>query len=250
MSPFRIEVRGECAASLEQLRENARRNAHHPRIERRKLAVAGGGPLLVNHLDELRQYPEIWAINRTAEWLRKQGIPATLFTVDPLYIEVDCEDRLLASCCHPDMFVGNCRMFDLIETHPDGISGGQSSAVRAPLLALKMGYTDINFFGCECSFTDSSHIDRDDKPEQVMIIRAGGADYKVTPDMLIQCEELSQLLRTFDGAFHNRSGGLLKAMIENPDTWECVGVSAALKVHLERNGPTGRFDIPYEQIAA
>lgn len=251
MSPFRIEVKGECVASLEQLRENARRNAHHPRVSRRKLAVVGGGPLVVHSLDELRSWDgDIWAINRTAQWLKERGIRSTLFTIDPLYMDIDCEDRLLASACHPDMFTGNCRMFDLSETHSDGISGGQSSAVRAPLLALRMGYTEINFFGCEGSFSDATHADRDEKPEHVMIVRAGGHDYKITPDMLLQCQELSTLITTFNGVMRNRSGGMLKAMIENPDTWEVVGVSAGLKAHLEQlNGKQGLYDEPFRPAA-
>jgi hypothetical protein len=249
-APFRIAVRGECVASIEQLHENARKNAHHPKIERRRLAVVGGGPLVVDHLDELREWKgDIWAINRTAQWLKEQGIRATLFTIDPTYMQIDCEDRLLASACHPDMFTGNCQAFDLIETHADGFAGGQSSATRAPHVALKLGYTHVAFFGCEGSFSRATHIDRDEAPPHQMIIRAGGADYRVTPDMLLQCEELSTLIRTFDGVFHCRSGGLLQAMIDHPDTWEVVGVSAALKEHLEQlNGHHGLYESAYVPV--
>lgn len=246
-TPFRIKIVGECVATLEQLRANARANAHQPRISRRKLAVVGGGPLVVNHLEELRQWTgDIWAINWTAEWLKKQGIKSTLLTIDPQFMDIDCDDRLLASLCDPRMFIGNCRAFDLSETHTDGIAGGQSTAVRAPLLALKMGYNEIVFFGCEGSYSDATHADRDEKPPHVLIVRAGGTDYKVTTDMLLQCEELSKLISTFNGVFNNRSGGLLQAMIDHPDTWEVVGVSAGLKRHLEElNGQLGLYDEPF-----
>jgi hypothetical protein len=252
MSPFRLKIKGECVASIEQLKENARRNAHQPRFERRRLAVVGGGPLLINHLDELRSWSgDIWAINRTAQWLKEQGIRATLFTIDPTFMNIDCDDRLLASACHPDMFVGNCQAFDLIETHPDGFAGGQSSATRAPHIALKMGYTHVSFFGCEGSFDEATHVDRDERPPHVMVIRAGAKDFKVTPDMLLQCEELSTLIRTFDGIFHCRSGGLLQAMIDHPDTWEVVAVSGAFKEHLESiNGKHGLYEATYVPAGA
>ena len=113
-----------------------------------------------------------------------------------------------------------------------------------------MGYADVSFFGCEGSFQENDHVDRHEHRPDQLIVRAGGKDYRTCPPFLIQCEELIQLF-FFDGVYHNRSGGLLKAMIDFPDTWEVVAVSEALKHHLEeRNGAMGLYDVPYVLAAA
>jgi hypothetical protein len=254
VKPFRIEVRAECVASLEKLRENASRNSHHPFIETckphgRKLALVGGGPGVLEHLDELHAWGgDIWAINHTAQWLNERGIKATLFSVDPEAFTANVPDAILASVCDPDLvesLAGRVRLFNLIETHPDGYAGGRFSSTRAPGVALHLGYTQVYVFGCEGSWIGQDHVDRNERRPDQLIVRAGGKDYITCPPFLIQCEELQQLFY-FDGFCFNRSGGLLKAMIENPDTWEVVAVSEALKKHLEEiNGPLGLYERPY-----
>jgi hypothetical protein len=67
---------------------------------------------------------------------------------------------------------------------------------------------------------------------------------------VVQCEELAGIISTFPDVFHDRSGGLLSAILAYPDTWEVVGVSAALKEHLILvNGDTGLYDEPYQAVA-
>jgi hypothetical protein len=264
VSPFRIEIKTRCIASMDALLANAAANAHWPRVYRtarheRRLAVVGGGPLVIHDLDELRAWDgDIWAINHTAKWLNDQGVRATLYSIDPMPMRTEAPDALLANVCDPDLvksFAGRLRMFDMAETHPDGIDGGLpgggiTSAIRAPALAFYMGYLDVSLFGCEGSFGETDHVDRNEDEDMQLIVRAGGADYRTTPGFLAQCEQLSTLFRTLTAAFHNRSGGLLKAMIENPDSWEVVAVSAALKTHLEAvNGPCGMYEEPYRPAA-
>lgn len=264
MSPFRIEIRTHCVASMETLLANAAANAHWPRVHKsaphgRRLAVVGGGPLVVQDLDELRAWDgDIWGINHTAQWLNERGVRAILYSIDPLPMQTSAPEALLANVCDPALarsFAGRLRMFDMAETHPDGIDGGLpgggiTSAIRAPALAFYLGYLDVSLFGCEGSFGATDHVDRNDDDAFQLIIRAGGADYRTTPGFLAQCEQLSMLFRTLTAAFHNRSGGLLKAMIENPDTWEVVAVSAAMKRHLEEvNGHQGMYEQPYVAAA-
>ena len=260
MKPFRIEVKGECVMPREHLLRNAEVNSRHPFIEAkfkpidRKLAIVGGGPLVLHDLPELKAWDgDVWGINHTAQWLNEQGVRATLFTVDPVPFTVSAPDAILGSVCDPSVFAqfeGRVRTFHMLQTHAEGLSGGTFSSTCAAAVALRMGYANVSFFGCEGSFEERDHVDRhEDRPHQ-LIIRAGGRDYKTIPPFIIQCEELMKLF-VFDGVFHNRSGGLLQAMIDNPDTWEVVAVSAAFKTHLESvNGATGLYERPYVPDAA
>lgn len=260
MTPFRLGIVAQCVLPLEVLRQNAAANRDIPRIERcaphgRKLAVVGGGPLVANDLDELRAWDgDVWGINYTAQWLNENGVPATLFTVDPQYFEVKARDAILGSVCHPGLFAqfeGRVRAFDMIEVDPKGYAGGAFSATRAPIISMNLGYMDVSFFGCEgCMAPDGTdHVDRQEGWPHQLIVRAGGQDYITYPPYLIQCEELSKLFY-FDGVYHNRSGGLLKAIVENPDTWSVVAVSASLKQHLEEvNGKCGLYEEPYTVAA-
>lgn len=250
--PFRIEVKATCAHSIELLRSNAIANANVERTKHRyphtrKLAVVGGGPMLIHDLDELRAWDgDIWAINHTADWLADQGIEATLFCMEPGKPNWKTRRRILASLCDPAMVTDQTCMFDTCEVSPTGLPGGCSAATRAPLLALSMGYTDVSFFGCEGSFEGADHVDRDERPTRLFVIRAGGRDYMVEPQMLIQCQELTQLFNTFGQAFKNRSHGLLEAMQAHTDTWEVVAVSGELKEHLEAvNGHNGLYEGNY-----
>jgi len=261
--PFRIRFETDCAIPLSTWQEHSKQNADHPRVrlgvpQDRKLAIVGGSPNVRLDLDELRAWDgEIWAINYTANLLHEAGIPCTLFTVDP-GDPIDpgpwdspVRKRLLATSCPSSMFTEESLCFDLIETHAQGFAGGTSSATRAPWIALSLGYTDVSFFGCDCSYEANDHADRHEGSERELIIRAGDADYRTRPDYFVQAEEFVKLFAEFGCVFKNRSRGLVKAMHENPDTWEVVGVSPAMKAHLEeRNGHSGLYDNPYQPLGA
>jgi hypothetical protein len=261
--PFRIHFNTECAVPLETWKQNAHINAHCPRVKRgeavgRKLAIVGGSPGVIEDLDELRAWDgDIWAVNYTPAWLLSQGISSTLYTVDagvpdePLW-NSPVRKRLLSTACDPLMFTEDSRAFDMIETHASGFSGGTTSMTRAPWLALSLGYLDVSFFGCDGSYgmDGSDHIDRHEGSDKELIIRAGGLDYRTRPEFLIQCQELVTLFSEFGVIFKNRSRGLLKAMVDHPETWEIVGVSAAMKQHLEEvNGKQGIYEQPFRSAA-
>lgn len=254
-SPFRLKLEGRLDPPLDVLQANAAANAHQPKLTAarsptgRKLAIVGGSPYIERHLEELRAWDgDVWGINRTAQWLNERGVKATLFTIDGSFFESSVQDRILATACDPRMFVGNVLAFDTSDTHPEtGFAGGQASVTRAPSIALTMGYLDVSFFGCEGSFElNADHIDRHEADPMMLIIRAGDRDFLTRMDFCMFSEELAKLITAFGVVFKNRSGGLLEAMIANPDTWHVVGVSAALKAHLEEvNGKQGLYDAPY-----
>lgn len=252
---FRIDIQTQCVASLAVLAEYASQNAHYPKITQaaphgRKLAVVGSGPELRQDLEELSLWEgDIWAINTACGYLGAHGIESTFVTVDPLDVEfVVPGEALVSSSCHPNLLrrLKSFRTFDMIETHPDGIPGGCVTATRMPSLAMRLGYLDVSFFGCEGSYESQDHVTHHNGEEQEVIVRAGGRDFRIETGLLVQCQDFVKLFNAFP-IFKNRSRGLLKAMIENPDTWEIVAVSAAMKKHLEEvNGQHGLYEHEYK----
>ncbi len=220
----------------------------------RKLAIVGGGPLVLHDIEELKAWDgDIWGINFTVDWLQANGIEATLFSVDPEPFVTHAKDAILGSVCSPEVFSqyeGRVRTFHMLQTHEDGVCGGSFSSTCSGAVALRLGYTDVSFFGCEGSYESQNHVDRHEENDSELFIRAGGKDYRTRPAYLMQCDELMKLF-VFDGVFHNRSGGLLAAMIANPDTWEVVAVSRAFKEHLELvNGKSGLYEDVYDHQKA
>jgi hypothetical protein len=220
-----------------------------------RLAIVGGGPSVAAHIDELRDWKgDIWAINWTGQWLSDHGVASKLVTVDSSINSIQKprlnRGALLASCVSPSVFdeYHDVECFDMIEDDPNGIVGGSSTACRIPLLAARMGYSEVHFFGCEGSFKEGqTHVYRNEtKHKNYIKINAGGTVYLTRDDLYLQCESLADVIRSFPSVFKDRSHGLLKGMIENPETWEVVAISEELKKQLEgSNGSCGAYDAPY-----
>jgi len=255
---FRLNAEGIGSASWDQLRANAadaeRRGL--PFIERNKpherpLAVVGGGPSTASRLDELRGYSDIWAINGTCQWLKGHGIDSILFSVDPgddmPPLCEGVERAILASNCHPSAFDAlegsDVRIFHTFMNEPVtqnvlalrekfAIMPGSTSACSAPLAALRMGYKQIVYYGCEGSFAETTHTFKDEAHESQLIVRAGGKDHRTNLQFYLQSQYLAKLCNLFPRFLHERSGGLLRAMIHHPDTWEVVALSGHLAKHL------------------
>ncbi len=220
------------------------------------LAIVGGGPSALLALDELKSWPgHIWGINQGASWLASQGVtaPVWMFTVDPddVFLQwLDGVERaILGASCHPKLFEAlkekDVRMFhtrplegcasseeivdDGSATEPISCNlMGPSSVCRVFLPAAILGYTDITFFGCEGSIGEVTHAYRhEDRPRQ-MVIRAGDTDHITTPDFYITTVFLANVMREFP-KLKERSGGLLRAMLQHPDTWEVVAYSTAMR---------------------
>jgi hypothetical protein len=251
VTPFRVSfIAVGCGLDDAVIRRNLAHSQRFPRAERGQhehpVAVCGGGPSLDAHLDELRAWPgDIWAVNKTADYLLERGIDCTMLTIDPLIAGTTAAKRLIGTCCDPRLFTGDVRCFPICEHEEGGVPGGSTTAGRAPTLALRLGYPGAVLFGCESSFEGCDHVDRDEQLPEVLLIRANGRVFKTYPELSMQAECLSALIREFPQLFQSRSGGLLDAMAADPD-WEVVGVSTALKKSLiETNGDTGLYDKPY-----
>lgn len=259
---YRINFNTTChipmALCEEQMRANIK--AAHPMLEERAphdtpLAVVGGGPSVSEHLDELRKWEgDIWAINEGASWFAR-AMPnknVWLFTVDPDPAMAEprytagVERAILSSACPPGLFKAlsgkDVRMFHCrtLEDMPDLFvaGGGRCSASRAVLQASWCGYRTVTFFGCEGSIGETTHTYRNDTKLSQMIVRAGERHYITTPDLYFNTEDLASDFRRFSDpmlphGLKEKSGGLLRAMIEYPDSWEIVALSKSMRDYLD-----------------
>lgn len=255
--PFRINFVGYTAQTRQELCENVARNSSCEQIvpvppHSRPLAIVGGGPSLAESVAILKTWPgDIWSINLTGAWLATHGISSTLYTVDadpnPMLMSSPdtVTDAIFCSWCAPAVIAKypKVRVFGMQPIVSDGILGGTTSAVSAPLLALKLGYVNVTFFGCESSYIDVDHVDRNEKSNSEIIVRADGKLYRTRPDFYIQAQELSRIIKQFPQVFREYSGGLLRAMIAD-DGWEVTQVSADLVAHFEEVNTKG-----FEQVA-
>jgi hypothetical protein len=255
---FRISVTSVGCFPIEKLRENAAYASERgvPKLSQRAphgrpLAVVGGGASALASIDELRNWPgDIWGINGTASWLCRQGIPATLFSVDPDPCLADLTDgvesAILSSICAPaaiDALAGKVQVFDPEHVDPQTpFIGGTTSATRVPTPAIHQGYRSISYFGCEGSFGATTHTFKDEAPERQVLIQAGAERYRTTLQFMNQTESLAEVIAAYPGLLIDRSGGLLGAMIAHPDSWEVVGLSEVLLRELDPDAPLNRLE--------
>lgn len=193
-----------------------------PEVERAgHVAVVGGGPSLVGNLDVLRSWEgPIWAVNETFMWLKARGIKSTFFTADPKpqpWLKAERGDSaLVALHGSPELFASLSEAY--VRTYrlaDDAVHCGPTTATAASHLALWMGHRSVTFFGCDSSFEGSGYVHDRAPPGDLIEVRADRV-YLTKPEFLMQADNLAAFCREF--AFcKNRSGGLLKALVENPE---------------------------------
>ena len=219
------------------------------------LAIVGGGPSSKRSLDELVPWKgHIWALNQGAAWLSKfRTKDVWMFTVDPDEAMATedmvrgVERAILGSSCHPKLFQllagKNIQMFharEIVDENYTVLGGGPCSAGRAILQAAHCGYRTVTFFGCEGSFDETTHAYRHEYRPNQMIVKAGGREYITTPDLYITTQYLADEIRLYPKGLFEKSGGLLRAMLEYRNTWEVVAISGGL---VEKLDPTAT--VPY-----
>ena len=214
--------------------------------ERPSLAVVGGGKSAAQCLDELRAWDgDVWACGSTFQWLEREGIHAVLFCVDPqpglAQMAVGATKALLASNCDPSAFDvleqagAYVETFDLIREDAPGISHGPTTASAAFDLSLRvMGYTDVSFFGFDSCYTEEevkelpehitvytvTHIHKNEPEPNMVRIVCNGKAFITCAEFFMQAQWMSQLFRSEickQGFIKNRSGGLLAAMVADPE---------------------------------
>ena len=207
----------------------------------RRLAVVGGGPSIADHLDEIRTYSDIWAINGACRFLRERGIESTLLTLDPcdfLAPRVSGATKaLLATRCHPDVFEclkgADITLFEASNDAASGMWASCSTATVAFHLATVLGFRKTVFFGCEGSFHESgtshAYMDEAELQDYRFVVECNGKRYVTAPDIYMVTQQMAVFFRlSVNDAFTERSGGLLRAFIECPEH-DIVEVSTMLR---------------------
>lgn len=202
------------------------------------LCIAGSGPSLADHLDELRD-ADVWAINGAYDYLVGHNIIPTGFVgIDPLpglseyVLHAQPETTFyIASSCDPEVFrvltgfdvrTWNAEAEGML--YPVGqyvVGGGTTALTRAPFLAQMMGWRDITLYGADSSFIDGRYCyrwgtyacDFDCEPVKV---NCNGEVFFSEIGLMKQVAQLGFMQQSFRGMLKFRCGGLMDAFLRAP----------------------------------
>lgn len=190
------------------------------------LAIVGGGPTIREKVERLRDWNgEIWAINGAWRWLFDQGIKATYFSCDPAddsTLIAGASRAVLAAHCHPVMFSVAPETYRW-----SGETYGTTTATAATLIAPRCGFSEVTFFGCGSSYTDITHVYQAEETKEYLLVKCNGEQFLTKPEFLLQAECLAEVIRAAPNVFHEESGGLLRAMVVDPE-WDAIAGSRNL----------------------
>jgi hypothetical protein len=262
--PNRPGLEPKCITDNKTVKKNIKLSRRYKRVEWSvakypPCAVVGGGPSAKSSIDILRKWPgDIFAVNDTAGFLSDNGVPCYIFSVDSTEVLFKIgplvKGAFFASRVDREQFKqfkrADVRTFHMLEDIPDNkgdIEGGATGVCRTPHLLLRLGYRGIYFFGCEGSFYDTTHVTGKSEAAfaNMMIVQAGGIDYLTNAAFVIQSKYLGEVIKTHPKFLINASGGLLKGMIENWDTWEVVAIRDDLRSQYAAQGD-GRWTVDYD----
>lgn len=189
------------------------------------VAIVGSGPSLKKTWKRLKNFKgDIIACNAATQFLLGKGIIPTFwfcFDADPLMLEFITPHPeityLLASRCPPKAFdllkgcnivcwhaAGDERLEEILLEHRPNepmVVGGGAAVVRAMVVALPMGYTDVQLFGADSSFNrdGDTHLRKSTTLERCMPILCAGREFQTAPWMAKQVEEFKQLAPLYKG---------------------------------------------------
>lgn len=208
------------------------RNINHaktlglPPVGKRRgtLYVVAGGPSINERVEVLQSVDgEIWAVNGAFQWCRKHGIDAVFFSVDSNPSLVDlvtgAKRAILATMVDPAVFeaLGGAKVEVFDTGLIAGVHTGPTSVTSIPALAIDAGFSRVVFFGCEGSYRGGAthaYADCGDNPYR-SVVECGGQRFATEAEYQMQCKYLSDIIRAAPHVFAERSGGLLRAMIDH-----------------------------------
>lgn len=219
------------------------------------LALVGGGPSVANHLDELRAWGgEVWAINGAWAWLRGHGIDATFCSLHPLVdVPQGVNRAVLGDECAPEFFdaLKGAEVLLLPDQMPTGgrFNRGPTTATGVAIASVAVGFSEVSFFGLEGSYAERTHNYDvyQDPTEFWVIVKANGETFRTKGEFLLQSQELSNLVHALPHRFHDRSGGLLAALVQDFD-YDVLDASPALLAVIEES--YGHQSLYYGQESA
>jgi hypothetical protein len=114
-------------------------------------------------------------------------------------------------------------VFDLVGDGPDA-NHWATTVTAAPHLALKMGYRDVTFYGCDSSFRGTqqdylaqTHAYSTDRVRDAVIVECGGESFITRPCFVMQAEFMSTAIRMAPHVFKLRGDGFLPALVRKPE---------------------------------
>lgn len=218
------------------------------------LAVVGGGPSINAHIDEICASPVVWAVNGAINWCLDHGIDAWFYTCDaaPLANWFYDLSRIRRAVLPPD--VSPELVQRLLAQGADvqlcgHVESGPTSVNASTSIALEAGYCPVTYYGCEGSFAgvwvkpgklrepgksdeSSTHAVESFPITDWLDVEVGGDAYRTKAEFIEQSKVLAYTLREFPQAFFEKSGGLLRAMIEHGPEHDVIQVSDSLYAKL------------------
>lgn len=222
----KLHIRGDCCVDSDKRNANAAyaRTLGLPFIaekERPPLAVLGGGHSIRERLEEIRAFKgDKWIIGSSFRWWYANGIDGTFFSVHPSRNALDnirgVKRALLATVTDPSVISQLQDAGADIELFESTLAGS-TTATAAPWLAVNAGYRDVTFYGCDSNYTDSTHFYMDAPDPYLMRVRCNGQEFLTGAEFVMQAEMLAAVIRACPNTFKERSGGLLAAMVADPE---------------------------------
>lgn len=204
-----------------------------------RLAVIGGGPSIRNHIEELQAWDgTIWAVNGTINWCLDNGIDAWFYTADALPPKAWAYNlsRIGRAVLAPDVSV---KMVELLQkigaqiTLTGPIQSGPTSACASDFLGIEAGYCSVSYFGCEGSFEpENTHAFASGSIPDWMVVEVGREHFRSKAEFVSQSIMLANVIREFPAIYHDKSGGLLSAMIEHGPDYDVYAVANTLYAKL------------------
>lgn len=211
-----------------------------------RLAVVGGGPSIRDHIEELRAWSgAIWAVNGAINWCMDHGIDAAFYTADAAPASIWPYDisRVKRAALAPDVapdLISKLLKNGAHVSLTTPIQSGPTSANASDYISLECGYGGVTYFGCEgCFEDDATHAFGAVPIPDWMIVEVGGEYFRTKAEFVSQSTMLSNVIREFPTIYSEKSGGLLRAMIEHGPDYDVPMVAttlfAKLTDHLEND---------------
>ncbi len=170
---------------------------------------------------------DVWAAGTAWRWCSENGIDATFVCADPSTIFADpyygarVKRAVLSLNCAPETFhaLRNASV-EVIDVEQDG--AGTTSAAMALCAGLFAGYREFRLWGCEGSYAEMTHADRDEHQKHLIRLRCNGKEFRTNPQMVMQSEEIATLIRANPNEVKDCSGGLLGALVASGGEWELI----------------------------